>query len=90
METKDEIVFCSECGANIEYGHGSFCTEQDKEQMLKNIKFYYKAHIGQRKILDSIINKYKKEVTFWQGKFSIVVAENNKLRKKLIERKNND
>lgn len=72
---------CIECGAVR--GHAPGCGQQTREELAAQFKVYLAnwrsmsfQHANRQKELQDL-------VTFWQGKFRIVAAENNALRRKL-------
>ncbi len=83
---------CPKCQC---YGsHHYTCEDATIEQVRESAVLYHKAWLGietphreEVKALREVIQEWRRkrdaEVTFWQGKFSIVKTENNALRKKL-------
>jgi hypothetical protein len=71
--------FCRDCGARGR--HVLDCKYQDWEGMRREMKSYYNAWIRE----NDRTNKLIKEITFWQGKYSLVKCENNKLRTRLYK-----
>ncbi len=86
---------CTECGSYDAERHHPRCTLQTLEQRAATGLSYYESWLKQekehakereswwkRKQKDE--QKLREQITFWQGKFRIVVAENNALRKKKV------
>lgn len=83
---------CSECGAY--HGHSPLCSLIDFETAKQELKRYYELWLNReietRKreaTAFGIVKKAWEKSAFWEGKFRIVKNENNKLRKKLLNHK---
>lgn len=76
---KEKGKFCDSCGATGR--HVLDCKYQDWEGMKREMFNYYNAWLRRQKFIDG----YCRQIVFWQGKYSILKQENNKLRKKLYK-----
>src|ERR1051325_1358079 len=81
---------CSECGSYDSDRHHPRCSLQTVEQRAAQLETYYAAWLRDqnkeaetRKRMLEAHAKLRDQVAFWQGKYRIVVAENNALRRKL-------
>lgn len=73
-------MYCVMCRANDEsVVHAERCLHISKEELIKIAASERHAQNSWQVLTE----KYKKEVTFWQGKFSLLKQENNRLRNKL-------
>lgn len=76
---------CSACG-----GHHPRCSLIGEDEAKRQLSFYYdlwvtkETDVRQRLATAALhYNRLREQVTFWQGKYRIVVQENNALRRKL-------
>lgn len=85
---EDTRTKCEECGAYS--GHGPLCSKKTLPEWIGTATFYYHAWLEKetqmraRESADVVKHeRVKAQATFWQGKYSMVKHENNKLRAKL-------
>lgn len=70
------------CGA-YDGHHGPLCKLAPLEYKAAQLESYYHCWREEHKRYHTLYDRHKKDVTFWQGKFSMVKQENNALRAKL-------
>lgn len=76
--------FCDSCGSR---GRHSFdCKHITWDGLLEEVKNYHEAWEREQRFSDG----YRRQVVEWQGKYSMVKHENNKLRKKLYRKMQSD
>jgi hypothetical protein len=76
------VIVCDECGA-FHGLHRRNCTLQTKEQLLGVVNRCLDDKERVAKMNGGITRRLADHATFWQGKFRIVVHENNMLRKRV-------
>jgi len=83
IEYRDGVEWCGEknCGARLP-GHSPTCKYATVEEKDANIKFMNEVYQKKSSAMEILRVKLCDQITFWQGKFRIVIHENNVLRKK--------
>jgi len=83
--TQTIYTACNECGVFIgpDRGHGVLCSKASAHEISAHALKYYSAWLESQKSLQETCKRMAQEATLWQGKYLIVVRENNALRKKL-------
>ena len=74
---------CEECGSFDHDNHHPRCSKKSDKEKIRGFIEYYEAWLKIREETDRIIERFRKKITFWEGKYKIVKQENNALRKKL-------
>jgi len=74
-------IRCPECNALT--GHCITCSRQTVEEKAAQATRYYDAWVRDCAHYLALLERQRKQITFWQGKHAMLKRENNALRKKL-------
>ena len=74
---------CRECRHYEEHGHSFECSIGQASRTLEEWKKFALSWWGMAQRTTLVVNRLRREIVFWQGKFHAVRTENNALRRRL-------